>query len=371
MTGSEVIIIAVGDICLGDHYFSMGHGVGSVSKKIGLESIFEEVRHIFQNGHIVFGNLECVLSNSTQRISIVEKNVFRGIPQFTKDLRKIGFNILNIANNHILQHEIDAFWETISALENAGITPLGLAGSGQFSSIPVIKRINGLMIGFLGYSLVPEKYCPKQKLYAQGPLDAIFSDVGKLSKETDITIVSLHFGDEGVQIPSPFAIFCARQIIKQGAKVVLGHHPHIFQPVEKYKHGLIFYSLGNFIFDLFWYPPLVHSAIVKISIGLSSKELNYSIYPIELTHDYRTVLLNQKDSCQFKNELEQSATKVLCEDFELYSLFYKKELDKMEKILQRKKIIYFLSNFWKGNSFLKKKFLINKFMSCLRNNLEI
>lgn len=60
----------------------------------------------------------------------------------------------------------------------------------------------------------------------------------------------MHWGDEYINLPSIFQIYFAHDIIDAGADVIIGHYPHVLQPVEKYKGRIISYSLGNFVSDM-------------------------------------------------------------------------------------------------------------------------
>ena len=79
--------------------------------------------------------------------------------------------------------------------------------------------------------------------------EQLLDDVRAARRKADIVIVSLHWGTEYAREPDPEQRAFAHQLIDAGATLVLGHHPHTPQPVERYHHGLIAYSLGNFVFD--------------------------------------------------------------------------------------------------------------------------
>ena len=86
-----------------------------------------------------------------------------------------------------------------------------------------------------------------------GDIVKICEDVAFLKNSVDFVIVSLHWGTEHYLYPSTEQISMGHAIVDAGASVVIGHHPHVVQGYERYKNGLIFYSLGNFVFDdLYW-----------------------------------------------------------------------------------------------------------------------
>ena len=235
----NVIIFAVGDIMLGDSSIKIGHGVRSNIEKFGIKNLFSEISSIFQNGDIIFGNLEAVLSDNGRTDNIKSRS-YRGFPQIITALKFAGFNILNIANNHIKEHGNEAYYETRDLLIKNNIIPL--------ESIPMIFEINGLKIGFLGYTFITEIHSSEQ-LYCDSNKEIILKDIRKNKKKFDYLILSLHWGAEHINYPSPEQIKIAREFIDSGANIILSHHSHMVQGIERYKNGLINYSLGNFVFD--------------------------------------------------------------------------------------------------------------------------
>lgn len=82
--------------------------------------------------------------------------------------------------------------------------------------------------------------------------------------------MSLHWGNEYIHYPSISQIKLAHKIIDAGIDIIIGHHPHVIQPVERYKNGVIFYSLGNFLFDMLWSKKVRHGMIAKIKFDKES-----------------------------------------------------------------------------------------------------
>lgn len=109
----------------------------------------------------------------------------------------------------------------------------------------------------------------------------------KLAKQhSDFVIISLHWGIENVFYPSPKQIDLAHKLIDSGATIILGHHPHVVQGIEKYKNGLIAYSLGNFQFDPSdSYSPNSQSFILTIELTKNGLE-DYNITPVKIGSDF-------------------------------------------------------------------------------------
>ncbi len=358
VAGEMIELCAVGDISPGDHYFLAGCGVASTFNARDPNFLFEKIKPLIEGSDITFANLEGVLSYHGLDTGDIESVSFRGSPKMATSLSKAGFTILNIANNHILQHGRKPFEETVELLEQNRITPLGLASSNGFSSSPVYLEIGGFRIGFLGYSLVTENYCPKEKLYASGPVGLIIKDILKLSEEVDYTIVSLHHGLEGINRSSPYESFLSRMFIDAGAKVVLGHHSHVFQAVEIYKEGIICHSLGNFLFDLMWYAPLKYSAVLKIRLWPDRSD--FTVHPLKINRHFQPTPLEGEEKTIYQLKIDQLNNFLQVVDYEMDSYKYYTELRAVQKYLVCRKLLFFFIHIFKGNCYLKIQFILRK-----------
>lgn len=294
---NKIRLNAVGDVMFGDFPLTLGFGVRSTLKNASIQSPFDKITNILKDSDICFGNLETVLSNHGLREKNIQSTQMRGDSSFALLLKDAGFTVMSLANNHAMQHGPEAFKETESVLAQNGIASIGGIGK-NFKSTPFFIEKSGIHVCFLGYSLRPEKYC-SPALYSQPSIQEIIEDVRQNKPKCDVVIVSLHWGDEFVRVPSPEQIFNAHSIIEAGASLVLGHHPHIIQGIEQYKEGLIVYSLGNFVFD-FWQNKFRETFIFHCELTNKGVE-SFSITPIFIDKLYRpTVLTGTAASCLLK-----------------------------------------------------------------------
>jgi poly-gamma-glutamate synthesis protein (capsule biosynthesis protein) len=120
----------------------------------------------------------------------------------------------------------------------------------------VTRVIKGLRVSFLAYSMRPVAAPPPARSYALATEPEILADVARLRPQTDCLVVSLHWGEEFVARPSVSEVAFAHALVDAGASVLLGHHPHVARPLERYCDAVIAYSLGNFAADMIWYDPL-------------------------------------------------------------------------------------------------------------------
>lgn len=245
-------LIAVGDIML-------TRGVGTRIRRNSVHAPFDGVRHVLKTGDIVFGNLETSIATTGEQLP--GKLIwFRAEPEVTEGLKEAGFDVLSLANNHILDYDTPALMETIQNLERSGIGYVGAGENLDLSRRPLIVVKNGLRVGFLAYNEFYDyfwSYSYRRTFEATddvagtAPMKGEFikEDIEKLKDLCDVVVVSLHWGIEDSNRVTPAQRELGHKIIDWGGDIILGHHPHVLQGIEFYKDKLIVYSLGNFIFD--------------------------------------------------------------------------------------------------------------------------
>ena len=265
----------------------LGSGVKNHIVKYGGLFPFNETASILKKGDIVFGNLECPISEQGKFLKN-KKYTFKAPEESVKGLLSAGFNILSLANNHILDAEIIAVKNTKKNLEENEINFTGLKyKENEINLKPIIIEKQKTKIGFLAYTQI----FPKQfKALYPGPFpfieENVLEDIKNAKKQVDFLIVSMHWGKEYKFKPDKEQKRIAKLIINNGADIIYGHHPHVLQPIEKYKKGLIIYSLGNFVFNQFSHKGVKDSLILKLSIE-KNKIKNIEKIPIHINDDYQ------------------------------------------------------------------------------------
>lgn len=174
-------------------------------------------------------------------------------PETVDLLQDAGVDVVTLANNHILDHGPEVVAETKAALDSAGIEFIGDPLNDE-EPLTIEKEVP---VHCVGYNL-----CDKG---ATDEVSDVYRMAERLGEKSGVSCISIHWGwgNEHTLTPSPQQIEIGRTLVEKGIDVVLGHHPHTFQPVEMYEGGVICYSLGNFIFDM-WMTNNVESGIVEI-----------------------------------------------------------------------------------------------------------
>ncbi len=348
---TKMKLLFVGDIFPGNLDITTGFGVASRFFEHQGKPWINQIRQITKHCNFVFGNLESPLIYDEKKAASFS---FAGSNKFSNFLMECGFNILSIANNHILEQDEKGFFETINILNKANIKPVGFQEDNN-SNLVILKK-NNVKLGFVAYNSVHDIKNPN--LYSDFSIEKAISSLNKMKNlEVDCKIVSLHWGwhEEYINIPSAENIKIARKLIDNGANIIVGHHPHVVQPVERYQGKLILYSLGNFLFDMIWSINVRAGLAVKVLYNKLTKKLDYELIPIYLNNDY-TPLLYNKAKFEKKMQIYTNRMELFDNDEDSYINKRKSQM-KLNQYYQRIMMKIFLIKNWnKLSSFGKKQY---------------
>lgn len=174
--------------------------------------------------------------------------VLRGDPQGVAGLTLAGVDLVSLANNHITDMGKTGLTETETILDEAKISHTGAGSSREAAEVPVITEISGLKVGFISAAYGVNFGSPGV-YYNTASAEWVSEQVKALRTKTDAVVFLCHCGTEYASSANAMQKEVAHAAIDAGASLVIGHHPHVPQPVEAYKDGLIIYSLGNLVFD--------------------------------------------------------------------------------------------------------------------------
>ncbi|HZP82275.1 MAG TPA: CapA family protein [Chthonomonadaceae bacterium] len=242
-TPRPVRLVAVGDIM-------MAGPMGKVMEKRGRGYPFAALKSTLRRADLTFGNLECCIATCGKPIP--KKFNFQAHPRAALALHDAGFDIVSLANNHAWDYGREALAETVQRVRQAKVLTVGAGENRAAAHALTVVRRNGMRIGFLAYlglvpPLIPES--ETEPSLSMGSVESIREDVATARDKADVLIVSLHCGEENHTSPTPRQRLLARAAIDAGADLVIGHHPHVTQPMEIYQGKPICYSLGNFVFS--------------------------------------------------------------------------------------------------------------------------
>lgn len=257
-----VTLTATGDCTLGA---TQTHGyAGSFHEyydKYGQDYFFDDVRDIFEKDDFTLVNLECVLTESTDR---VEKTWnLKGKPEYVGIMTGSSVEGCSLGNNHTLDYGPQSLTDTENVLDQAGIV------YGYNEHVATYTTKSRIVIGIVSANLLAQ---------TQERANYIRDGIKKLREEgADLVIACCHWGIEGDHYPNDYQKTTAHQIIDWGADAVIGNHPHVLQGVELYEGKMICYSLGNFCFGGNRNPQVKDTAIFQQTFTFVDGELQNNI----------------------------------------------------------------------------------------------
>lgn len=269
----EVSIVFAGDIML-------SRGVNrAINKNNNINFPFAKLSDYINSADFGFANLETPITPGREIVNM--EMVFRSEPGVEKAMKDSGFDILSLANNHSGNFGALGLRDTFDYLKNAGIEYVGGGVDDAEANAPLYFEKNGIRFAILAYTdptFTPYEYEAKQLrpgvafMRTQKMIEAVNS----AKMQADFVIVSIHAGDEYKPAPNKRQVDFSRAAIDAGADLIIGHHPHVVQTMEKYNGKYIFNSLGNFVFDQMFNDDVRKGLVVKATFnkdGVKNLEL--------------------------------------------------------------------------------------------------
>lgn len=227
-----VTISTIGDCTLGtDEAFNTTTNFNAYYAMNGADYFFRNVRDILRNDDATFANLEGTFTSETTREA--KEYAFKGDPSYTEILKEGSVDVVTLANNHSSDYGAQSLEDTKRYLEEAGIDYCT-------GDTVVLKDVNGIKTAFIGIYVLNDGMARENQVR-----ETIAS-----AKEqgAQLVITAFHWGSERATQPDETQQALAHIAVDCGADLVVGHHPHVLQGIEKYNGKYIVHSLGNFCF---------------------------------------------------------------------------------------------------------------------------
>ncbi|OGB63889.1 MAG: hypothetical protein A2Y94_06105 [Caldithrix sp. RBG_13_44_9] len=296
----QVRILAAGDVMLGSW-------IDEVARARGWNYPFMQLDSIVNRADIFFCNLEAPFG--TSGTAFEKTYTFRVSPDLVQILTAGRLNMVSLANNHMMDYGAEPLLTTMELLGKNNIHYSGAGTNLREARKPARLTMNGKNISFACYSLTfPEEFWATDT--SGGTCfpshSFVFRDLKKFKSDSNLLIVSFHWGGELLTMPKEYQIELAHQVIDAGADVILGHHPHVIQGVELYKGKVIAYSLGNFIFGSYS-ESVKESMLLEFHSGVMGIE-KCRIYPLLVYNrevEFQPRLLAGESRGKFFNYLQE------------------------------------------------------------------
>ncbi len=254
-------ILIGGDVCpigRNQSYFDKGDA----------SSIFNDLLTEFDNADLSIVNMECPFINKST--PIVKNGPVLGVENACiNGVKQANIDVLNLANNHILDHGSEGLENTLKVCSDADVLTVGAGRNLEDARQILIKKVGNIKVGILAVAEYEFSIATKDT-WGANPLDLIdyVRNIKSHNDKFDFLIVLLHGGNEGYQYPSPRLRDTCRFMVEMGANAVIVQHTHCSGCYEEYQGGHIIYGQGNLIFD---YPSedknWFEGFLVKLSIA--------------------------------------------------------------------------------------------------------
>jgi poly-gamma-glutamate synthesis protein (capsule biosynthesis protein) len=272
-----VSILFLGDMMF-DRY------IRQIGEKKGYSFPFQKVVSLLANNDLVVGNLEGPITNN-QSVSLDskmgEKNnyIFTFDPKLAKTLAEENIKLVNIGNNHIANFGSSGIENTRDYLTQSGVDFFG--DPEKIDKRMTFKNVKWLNIAFVNYN----------QFVLNGKQKTV-DDISKAKNvKADMIIIYTHWGKEFVDQPDQKIKELAHEFVDAGADLIIGTHPHVVQSKEEYKGKMIYYSLGNFIFDQYFDPKTQTGLAVQITIIPMNKKIEFKEFQIKMKNNGQSLIL--------------------------------------------------------------------------------
>ncbi len=264
--GTQYTIATVGDILL--------HGAlqKQAARRKDFKRLWKPFLSYFQRADMAYANLEGPAAKGVNKYGksvkdpghTFDRNIYSSFPQFNyhpsliSDLVKSGFDVVSTANNHSLDRRTLGVNRTIDALRKYGLRFTGTRKKGKNRSWYTIVKRKGLRISWIactyGTNGIPDTYHQVLHCFNSRDQRTILKLIKKQSKNPNIdaVFVTPHWGSEYKNRPNSQQVALGKKFLEAGALAVIGSHPHVLQPMQKYitrkgRETFIIYSMGNFV----------------------------------------------------------------------------------------------------------------------------
>ncbi len=277
VAGQEATLLLGGDVML-------ANWVVDHMDRSGRSYPFRAMQEVLSTADIRFCNLEAPIGTAFDEDRVEKTYTFALPPEYRMALADGGFDVVSLANNHILDYGPRLADSTQHYLTEMGIRAAGYGQTLQEAAAPVYVE-RGITVAFLAYSMTyPGEYWASDSTAGTAyPFDRVFEPVvAQADSLADFTVVSFHWGSESSDSTQKYQQVYAHRAIDAGADLIVGHHPHVWQGLEWYNNRLIAYSLGNLCFGSFS-ETATESGLLQVRVAEDTL-LNARIHPLDVNN---------------------------------------------------------------------------------------
>lgn len=281
---TSLSLVMVGD--------SLIHGAvyadAQVNNGYDFKPMLEVMKPIISKYDLAFYNQETILGGTEIGLSTYPR--FNSPYEVGDAFIDSGFNLVALANNHTLDRGERAILNSCNYWKVKDVYTTGSYSSQEDRNNIEIREVNGIKYALLSYtSWTNGLKIPEGKTYLLNRYDEeiVKQDIEKVRNKVDLLMVSMHFGDEYSHVPSADQRKIADYLASLGVDIIIGHHPHVVQPIEFIDDTLVIYSLGNFLSAQRGINKLTGLMVsLDVEKNLNTNNINLSNIEAELLYTY-------------------------------------------------------------------------------------
>ncbi len=324
MDNKEVNIFVSGDFC----------PINRIEDKIlssFKEDIYGDLLPIIKGADLSITNLECPITTFNKPISKTGP-ALKGIPKTASFLADSGINLVTLANNHIMDYGQVGLKDTLKVLRAGNIDYVGADIDGLKASNTFYFEKFGIRIAILNFA-ENEWSTTKNESPGANPVNPIqsFYSINEAKKNADAVIVINHGGNELTNLPSPNLKELLHFYVDAGADCVINHHTHFISGYETYKKKIIFYSLGNFIFDNPNYRNSDWNVGLALQLIWKQDRFDFELFTFNQCDEKARITLHNHEKKQLALKKIESLNKIIVDDKELKE-HYKEYIQKKKRL---------------------------------------
>ena len=275
--------------------------------------IFEDVRDLISQANIAIGTFNATMSDYPPHTGCIPTYILVGSPANADALALAGFDVMSVATNHIKDCGLAncgnrAFYDTLDNLRRVNIQPVG-AGSNLTEALqPVVITANGIRFGIVSQGQIRQGgvYAEQDEPgIAELSEENIAKAVDAARQVSDVVIFMPHWGPENVATPTWIQRDVARQIVNAGADLVIGNHTHVVQGVQEIDGVMVFYGLGNFVFDQ-WERPNKQGVLLMVKFE-GTRLVSYELIPTHVDRSGRVYIAGSEEAAEILERIEQAS----------------------------------------------------------------
>ena len=278
--------------------------------------LYENVREIIQAADLAIGTLNATLSDYPEHTGCLSTYLLVGSSENAGALARAGFDVMSVATNHIKNCGVAscgdrAFRDTLDNLRRVGILPVGAGENLAEAMQPVVLVLNGVRFGFVSLGQIEPLAFASENSPGIAVLDEenLREAIAAARKVSDVVIAMPHWGPEDQVVPTWIQRNLAHVAVQAGADLVVGNHTHVVQGIHEIDGVMVFYGLGNFVFDQTW--ALDHQQGVILEVNFKGDRYQgYELLPTHVDGDGTVHLAGPEESAEILARVQAASTAV-------------------------------------------------------------